>query len=157
VLFCAGCVSADLSKNAGITAGVVECLPPRTPAPSAVLRAIWFPNASGFGSTDASPLGHVPGVLALAGDKLWFMGWNDREQHFDMLHVIAFLSAAKISVARLGPSAMLVVQSRNDSFDSFELMTGGELSSDPQATQALCNRLQILRSKNPQPAPWTIQ
>lgn len=149
----AGCVSSDLSANASITGEVIECLPPRTPGPSAVERAIWFPNASGFGTTDASPLGHVTGVLVLAGDHLWFMAWNAPERHFDMLKVIAFLPAVKVSVERLGTSSMLVIRSRNDSFDSFELMTGGALGSDPKATQDLWDKLQFLRSKNPQLDP----
>jgi hypothetical protein len=145
-----GCASSDLSNDAKITGDVVECLPPDTPAPSTVARAIWFPDARGFGSTDASPLGHVTGVLALAGDKLWFMSWNDEEHHFDMHHVIAFLPAARISVDRLGTSAMLVIQSGNLSFDSFVLMRGGQFSSDPESTQALYEKLQALRAKNPQ-------
>jgi hypothetical protein len=153
VLAGVGCASSDLSNNSEISGQVVECLPVDTPAPTVVARAIWYPNASGFGSTDASPLGHASGVLALAGDKLWFMTWNNPEHHFDMLHDIAVLTAAKISVAHLGPSAMLVVQSRNLSFDSFELMKKGHFSSDPDATQALYQKLQDLRSKNPQSDP----
>jgi len=150
VLLGSGCASSDLSNSTEITSEVAECLPVDTPPPTAVARAIWFPNASGFGSTDASPLGHATGVLALAGDKLWFMVWNNPEHHFDMLHSVAVLQAAKISVARLGPSTMLVVQSRNLSFDSFELMKKGQFSSDAEATQALCDQLLVLRSKNPQ-------
>lgn len=152
-LLCAGCVSSDLSNNAEITGEVVECLPVGTAAPSAVVRAIWFPDANGFGSTNESPLGHATGVLALAGDRLWFMSWNDPEHHFDMRHVIAFLPAAKVSVERLGTSAMLVIQSANLSFDSFELMNGGEFGSDPKVTEELCARLQALRSRNPQSDP----
>jgi hypothetical protein len=90
------------------------------------------------------------GVLAIAGDKLYFMWWNAPEHHFDVYHVVDFLTAANIGVDRLGPSAMLVVESRDLSFDSFELMKGGELLSDPQATQDMCDRLQALRAKHPQ-------
>jgi len=149
----AGCASSDLSRNAEITGEVAECLPVGTPAPSAVARAIWFPNASGFGSASDSPMGHVTGVLALAGDRLWFMTWNAAEHHFDMRHVIAFLTAARIGVDRLGPSAMLVVQSGNLSFDGFELMNAGALGSDPKLTLDLCERLRVLRAKAPQPDP----
>lgn len=152
-LLSCGCVSSDLSGDAGITVGVAECLPVDTPAPSAVVRAIWFPDANGFGSADASPLGHSTGVLALAGDRLWFMTWDDSEHHFDMRHVVAFLPAVSIGVSRLGTSAMLVIQSRNLSFDSFELMNGGQFGSDPRATQDLCDRLNAIRAKNPQADP----
>jgi hypothetical protein len=149
-LFWAGCASSDLSKDAGTTSEVVECLPTDAPTPSMIARAIWYPNASGFGSTDASPLGHVTGVLALAGDKLYFMSWNGEERHFDVHHVVNFLKAAGIRVARFGPSALLVIESRNLSFDSFELMKGGQVISDPQATQDLCDKLQAFRAKHPQ-------
>jgi len=148
----AGCESSDLSKKADITSGVAECLPPGTPDPTVVVRAIWFPNVDGFGSTDSESV-HVTGVLALAGKNVWFMGWNDPEHHFDMLHVIAVLQAEKVTVARLGPTAMLVIRSGNDSVDSFELMNESRLGSDSQATQDLCDRLQALRLKNPEPDP----
>ena len=131
---------------------MVICLPPDTPAPSAVVRAVWFPNARGIGSTDAS-LVHSTGVLALAGDKLWFMAWNDQEHHFDMLHVISFLEAEQVGISRLGSSAMLVIQSGNDTFDSFELMNRGQFGSDPAVTQDLYDKIQALRKKNPQPEP----
>jgi len=70
-----------------------------------------------------------------------------------MRHVIAFLTAARIGVDRLGPSAMLVVQSGNLSFDGFELMNAGALGSDPKLTLDLCERLRVLRAKAPQPDP----
>jgi hypothetical protein len=152
-LFWAGCASSDLSKSADTTGRVIESLPTDTPAPSVIVRAIWYPNARGFGSTDASQLGHVTGVLALAGDKLYFLWWNAPEHHYDVYHVVDYLTAANISVARLGPSAMLVIESRNLSSDSFELMKGGQVLSDPQATQDLCDKLQALRAKHPQQDP----
>ncbi len=136
-----------------VTGEVGECLPPGTPVPQVVVRAIWFPNASGYGSTDASPVGHVSGVLALAGDKLWFMAWNDPEHHYDMLRVIAFLPAESVRVTRLGTSAMLVIQSSNDIYDAFELMNGGQITSDPRLTQDLFEKLQALRAKAPQADP----
>jgi len=147
----AGCVSADLTNDAKTAGEVAECLPPGTPVPSMIASAIWFPNASGFGSADETGMGHVSGVLALAGDRLWFMSWNEPEHHFDMQHVVAFLPAMKVEVARAGTAAMLVVQSSNRSFDAFELMNGGALGSDPTVTQALYERLRVLREKNPQP------
>lgn len=151
MLLGAGCASSDLSKDAAVAGQVAECLPPGTPAPSAVARAIWFPNSSGFGSTDASPLGHVTGVLALAGGRLWFMSWNEPERHFDMNHVVSVLTAERITIDRLGTSAVLVVQSRNLSFDSFELMDRGQFGSDPGATEDLRGKLEALRAKDPQP------
>jgi hypothetical protein len=48
---------------------------------------------------------------------------------------------------------MLVIQSGNLSFDSFELMNGGQFGSDPRATQELCDRLNALRARNPQADP----
>jgi hypothetical protein len=147
----AGCVSADLSGNAKVAGEVAECLPPGTPAPLATARAIWFPNASGFGSADNTGMGHVSGVIALAGDSLWFMSWNDQEHQYQMEHVIAVLMAMKVEVDHAGTASMLVVESGNRSFDSFELMTGGQISSDSKATQDLCDRIQALRAKHPQP------
>jgi hypothetical protein len=145
----AGCVSADLSKDAKLTGDVIECLPPSTPDPVAIARAVWFPNARGFGSADES--GHTTGVLALAGDSLWFMAWNEPEHHFDMRHVVALIPAMKVEILHLGMSALLVVQSGNHSFDSFELMNGGQLGSDPTQTRDLYEKVRALREKNPQP------
>jgi hypothetical protein len=144
-----GCASSDLSNDATITQGVVECLPTDAPAPSMIARSIWFPNASGFGSTDASPLGHITGVLALSGDKLYFMSWNSSEHHFDSLRIIAVLTAKGFNVVRLGTSAMLVAQSGNDSFDAFELMNGGSIGSDPKVTQEFAEKLKALQAQNP--------
>jgi hypothetical protein len=144
-------VSADLSSDAKVAGEVAECLPPGTPAPSAVARAIWFPNASGFGSADNTGMGHVSGVVALAGDRLWFMSWNDQQHQFQMEHDVAVLMAMKVEVDHAGTASMLVVESGNRSFDSFELMTGGQLSSDSKATQDLCDRILALRAKHPEP------
>jgi hypothetical protein len=152
-LLVAGCVSADLSNDAKTTGDVIECLPPGTPAPSAVARAVWFPNASGFGSSDETGMGHFTGVLALAGDRLWFMTWDDTLHQFNMHHVVEVLQAARVEVDHAGTAAMLVIQSRNRSFDSYELMNGGELGSDSKATQDLCDRIQALRQRNPQADP----
>jgi hypothetical protein len=145
-LAAAGCVSSDLSRDAETTGEVAECLPTDTPAPTSVARAIWYPHASGFESSE----GHETGVLALAGGKLWFMEWNDAGQHLDMEHVIDVLHASAIKVVHFGTSSMLVVQSGNESFDSFELMNGGEIGSDPRATEALCDRLQALQATGAQ-------
>ena len=147
---CAGCASSDLAGDAKVAGEVAECLPTDAPAPSMVVRAIWFPNASGFGSTQ---MGHVPGVLALAGGNLFFMAWNGPERHFDMVHVVSVLTAARVDVARLGPSAMLAVQSRNLSNDSFQPMSASGIGSDPRATQELYERIQDLRSRSPRPDP----
>jgi hypothetical protein len=146
-----GCVSADLSKDAKVTTGVAECLPPGTAAPTEVVNAIWFPNASGFGSADNTGMGHLSGVLALAGDKLWFMTWNGAEHHYDMQHVVSFIPALRVDVANEGTAAMLVIESGNRSFDSFELMRGGEIGSDPAATQRLYDEVKAIRAKNPEP------
>jgi hypothetical protein len=149
----AGCVSADMSKDAKVTGEVVECLPPGTPAPTEVARAIWFPNASGFGSADETGMGHVAGVLALAGNRLWFMSWNDQEHQFEMQHVVELIPAMRVEVAYAGTAAMLVVQSRNRSFDSYELMYGQEIGSDVKATRDLCDQIQALRLKHPDADP----
>jgi hypothetical protein len=152
-LLAAGCASSDLASDSKTMDEVVECLPPGTPAPLEVARAIWFPNSSGFGSADSSTPVHVTGVLVLAGSRLWFMAWNDPEHHFDMVHVIDFQAAEKVRVDRFGASAMLVVQSGNDSYDSFELMGGGQFASDPRETQELFGKLKALRANPPQPGP----
>ena len=151
-LLAAGCASSDLSTNPKTTDRVVECLPPGTPAPVVIARAIWYPKANGFGNTDASPLGHATGVLALAGDRIWFMAWNNSEDHFDMVHSVPFLRAAGIRVDHFGPSVMLVVQSGDFSFDSFELIKAGAFSSDTAATEDLDRKLEALRAKSPAPA-----
>ena len=144
-LLASGCVSSDLSKDSQTLDEVVECLPTDTPAPTAVVRAIWYIHASGFGSSDA----HENGVLALAGDRLWFMVWNESGHHFDMEHVVDVRQTVSLRVDRFGTSAMLVVQSGNLAFDSYELMNGGEIGSDPKATQALYDTLQAIRAKVP--------
>jgi hypothetical protein len=151
VLVAVGCVSSDLSKDAHVTAGVAECLPPGTAAPTETVSAIWFPNASGFGSADNTGMGHLSGVLALAGNKLWFMTWNGPEHHYDMQHVVSYIPALKVEVAHEGTAAMLVIESGNRSFDSFELMSGGQIGSDVGATQRLCDELRSIRAKNPEP------
>ncbi len=150
LLLGAGCVGADLSGSAKVAGEVAECLPPGTPAPSVISRAVWFPNADGFGTADETGMGHMVGVLAFAGGRLWFMAWDDTVHQYSMRHVVEVLPAAKVEVARLGSASMLVVESRNKSFDSYELMYGQELGSDSKATQDLCGRIQALRLRSPQ-------
>ena len=147
----AGCASSNLTDNATVTSQVAEGLPVGTPAPSMIARAIWFPKASGAATANDSPLEHATGVLALAGDKLWFLEWNEMLRAYDVRQSIAFLQANRISVAHFGSSAMLVIESGNLSFDAFELMRGGSLVSDPETTEAFCAKLQDLRAKNPPP------
>ena len=148
----AGCASANLSDNAKIASEVMVGLPVGTPAPSLVARAIWFPKANGHNSVDASPLGHMSGVLALAGDKLWFLVWNDALQAYDTQQSISLIRAANVSVVHYGSSVMLVVESWNMSFDSFELMDASRLASDEKTTEAFYRAIQAFRAKNPPPA-----
>jgi hypothetical protein len=150
-LLMAGCGTSELSNNAEVNGRVAEALPVDTPAPVFVAQAIWFPHSQGFGSTDASPLGHASGVVALAGDKLWFMAWNNPEHHYDVLQSLGLPRAIAVRVDHFGPSAMLVVESWDRSFDAFELMRKGRFSSDPEATQALYAMIRALRAKNPSP------
>lgn len=150
-LFGAGCASANLSDDAKIAGEVQVGLPVGTPAPAMVARAIWFPGANGHNSVDASPLGHMSGVLALAGDKLWFLAWNDALQAYDARQSISLPRAAGVSVVRYGSSAMLVVESWNLSFDAFELMDKSRLASDPQTTRAFYEKIREIRAKTPPP------
>lgn len=148
-----GCASSDVSKNPEIASEVQEALPTDVPAPVMVARAMWFPNSSGFGSTGDTTLGRASGVLALAGNQLWFLAWDDQEKHFDVLRTVDFLSAASLRVDRLGPARLLVIQEKNLGFDAFELMRAGAFASDGPATEALYAKLEALRAANPQPAP----
>lgn len=149
-LAAAGCASSDLSRNAEITQQVAEGLPVGTPAPSLVARAVWFPKSHGS-SPDASPIGGGSGVLALAGDKLWFLSWNDSLKAYDVSQSIDVPSAVKFEVERVGMAVMLVVESKNYSFDSFELMKAGEVVPDAAGAQALCQRLRAIKAANPPP------
>jgi hypothetical protein len=149
LLASAGCISADLSKDAKANSQVTECLPPGTPAPVMIASAIWFPHASGFASADETGMGHLQGILALAGDKLWFMTWNDTIHAYDMQHVVDFVPALKVDVEHALTATMLVIQSGNRSFDGFELMNGGRLGSDPAATQDLYGKIRDIRAKHP--------
>jgi len=146
-LLAGGCVSSDVSRDLRLGAQVAEGLPVGTPAPSMVVRAFWFPKANGAGSTGAA----LKGVLALAGDHLYFLAWNDQLNTYDTEQSVAFLPAIKVEVVRNGLTPLLVVESKNMSFDAFELMQGGSVVPDAATTQALCERLQELRAKN-QPA-----
>ena len=130
---------------------MAEALPTDAPAPTDIVRAIWYPHASGFETTYISPVGHASGVLVVAGNKLWFMAWNDVERHFDILRTLSFLEAKNVSLAHFGGSTMLVFESDNLGFDSFELMPSSRLGSDQIGTQALFDKLQALRSKNLHP------
>jgi hypothetical protein len=152
-LLTAGCASSDLSANAKVGNEVAEALPTGTPAPDLVARAIWYPKAEGPGAADSTPIGHAVGVLALAGDHLWFLVWNDALGGYDTIQSLPVLTARRISFARFGSEVMLVVESRNLSFDSFELMKGGQFVSDPETTRELYERLAGLRARNPQPDP----
>ncbi|HVW20218.1 MAG TPA: hypothetical protein VHC86_03305 [Opitutaceae bacterium] len=142
-LLIGGCVSSDLSQDARLGAQVAEGLPVGTPAPSLVVRAFWFPKANGAGSTGPS----LKGVLALAGDKLYFLAWNDQLNTYDTQQSVSFLTAIRVEVVRRGLAPMLVVESKNMSFDSFELMQGGSVVPDAATTEELCGRLQALRAQ----------
>lgn len=152
-LLACGCLTADLSGDARVAAEVAECLPPGTKAPVAVERAVWFPHASGFGSADNSGMGHMTGVVALAGNSLWFMTWDETLHQFDMRRVVEVLPATGVEVVRAGTASMLVIQSRNRSYDGFELMNGGEIGSDSGATQGLCDKIAALRARYPESDP----
>jgi hypothetical protein len=151
-LVLSGCVSSDVSGDAKTRDEVVLALPTNVPAPDRILRAIWFPNGSSFEGGDWSPLGHPVGVLVLAGKRLWFLTWNSEERHFDVQRTLTFLTAERVSVTRLGGASMLVVESGNRASDAFELMEGGQVASDPKTTQELCDQMQAIRARTPQPA-----
>jgi hypothetical protein len=151
-LLLAGCASSDLSKDVDIAKEVEICLPPGTPAPVRTVRAVWFPSEGGSGGVEGSTV-HVTGVLALAGNTLWFMSWNDQEHHFDMLHSIPVLKARRVSVSREGTGTLLVVEAWNESFDAFQLMGLGQVVSDPTLTRELADTIQKLRASAPAEDP----
>ncbi|HEX3729729.1 MAG TPA: hypothetical protein VHV47_07990 [Opitutaceae bacterium] len=148
-LLAGGCASSDVSQDARLGAQVAEGLPVGTPAASMIVRAFWFPKANGASSTGPA----LKGVLALAGDKLYFLAWNDQLNTYDTQQSVAFLPAIKVEVVRNGLTPLLVIESKNMSFDAFELMQGGSVVPDAATTQALFERLQDLRAKNPPPDP----
>jgi len=144
-----GCLHADISKSKSATDQVQDCLPPGTPTPSHIVRAIWFPGANGMASADDNGMGHLSGVIALCGPKLYFMTYDDAEKHYDMQHVIDVSTAHDVRVNRVAGSLLLVVQSRNLAFDGFTLMGAANLGTDSDMTQQLCTELQAIRAKNP--------
>jgi hypothetical protein len=149
MLLAQGCVSSDVSADSKTKEEVVLALPTDAAVPTKILRAIWFPNANGFGSGAWSPLEHADGVLVVAGDKLWFMTWNDREHHYDAQKSVDVIAAEKVSIETLGTTSMLVVRAANQSSDAFELMQGGQLASDPKVTRELLDLIEDLRSRHP--------
>ena len=148
VLALAGCASSDLSKNDNTASEVAIALPPGTGTPVQILRAIWFPGASGYGSVD-STIAHESGVLVLADDKLWFLSWDGDEKHYDMDHSIDVTTVASLKTSRLGASLMLVVQSRNLASDGFTLMGTANIQSDPTITTDLLAKLRAIRAAHP--------
>lgn len=146
-----GCASADLSKSGKIQDQVVEGLPVGTPQPSFVARAIWYPKADGAGTTDTSNVGGITGVVALAGDSLWFLEWNQVLRGYDTLRSLEIIPAIRVSVVHSGLIDMLVVESKDMSFDSFELMRQGQFAPDPQTTRELCDLIRDYRAKHPPP------
>ena len=152
-MLAAGCVSSDVSSDAQVAGEVAEALPVGTPAPVMIAKAIWFPKSSGAASIDHSPFRPLTGVLALSGDKLFFMIWDDSLHSFDVQQTIAVLPAVKISVIHSATTSTLVIASPNLSFDAFELMSGGQFGSDSATTDALYAKLKDLRAKHPPPDP----
>ena len=144
-----GCLHADITKNASKAGEVADCLPPGTPAPSHIVRAIWFPGANGLESPDNNGTGHLSGVVALAGTKLYFMTYDDAEKHYDMQRVIDVLTAHDVRVNKQGGDLLLVVQSRNQGFDAFTLMGAANMGSDSTMTQQLATELEAIKDKNP--------
>ena len=144
-----GCLHADITKNSQKAGEVADCLPPGTPAPTHIVRAIWFPGANGMESPDSNGTFHMSGVIALAGTKLYFMSYDDAERHYDMQHVIDVLSAHDVRVNKQGGDLLLVIQSRNLGFDAFTLMGAANMGSDSDMTQQLATELQAIKDKNP--------
>ena len=148
-LLVAGCASSDLSQDAKLQGQIAEGLPVGTPSPEMMVRAIWYPKAEGAGSTELSPVRPIVGVLALAGDHLYFLEWNDTLLAYDTRIDIDVGSTIKVAAVQSGLSPMLVVESKNLSFDSFELMKAGQFAPDWDTTSELCKKLQDIRSRTP--------
>jgi len=145
-LFAAGgCATSDVSQDKELYDRVIECLPPGTPPPAIVSRAIWYPGAHGYTPDPSGIRGHGTGVLAFSGGMLWFMQWNEAERHFDMSQSASVVDAANVYLDRMGTSVVLVIQSRKLNYDSFELMGRGEIRSDPERTHVLFEQIQRMR------------
>jgi hypothetical protein len=147
-----GCATSDVSSDQKIMDEVAECLPPRTPAPTLVSRAIWFPHARGVGAVESWNTGYGSGVLAWADGQLWFMMWNDVEKHYDMQCVLALRTASRVYLDGSLGSVVLVIQSQNLSSDAFKLMGRGNLRSDPQRTREWLAAIEAWRAQHPLPA-----
>jgi hypothetical protein len=125
-LFVSGCATSDVSSDQKIMDGVIECLPPRTPAPTLVSRAIWFPHARGVSAVESWNTGYGSGVLALrTANRVYLDG-------------------------ALG-SLVLVVQSQNLSSNAFKLMGRGNIRSDPQRTREWLAAIEAWRAAHPLP------
>lgn len=148
-----GCLHADISRNKEQASDVADCLPPGTPAPSHIIRAIWFPAANGLSAANDNGMGHLSGVVALSGTKLYFMTYDDTEKHYDMQHVIDIWTAHDIRVNSMAGSLLLVIQSRSRAFDAFQMMGAANMGTDTDMTQELCTDLQAIRAKNPDKDP----
>jgi hypothetical protein len=150
-LFVSGCATSDVSSDQKIMDGVIECLPPRTPAPTLVSRAIWFPHARGVSAVESWNTGYGSGVLAWADGQLWFMTWNDGEKHYDMQCVLALRTANRVYLDGALGSLVLVVQSQNLSSNAFKLMGRGNIRSDPQRTREWLAAIEAWRAAHPLP------
>lgn len=147
----AGCATSDVSSDQKTMDEVMECLPPRTPTPTLVSRAIWFPHARGVGAVESWNTGYGSGVLAWSDGQLWFMMWNDAEKHYDMESVIPVRTAQRVYLDGLFGGLVLVVESQNLSFDAFKLMGRGNIRSDPARTREWLAAIQAWRAQHPLP------
>jgi hypothetical protein len=150
-LFVSGCTTSDVSSDQKIMDGVMECLPPRTPAPTLVSRAIWFPHARGVSAVESWNTGYGSGVLAWADGQLWFMTWNDGEKHYDMQCVLPLRTANRVYLDGALGSLVLVIQSQNLSSNAFKLMGRGNIRSDPQRTREWLAAIEAWRAAHPLP------
>jgi hypothetical protein len=151
ILLVGGCATSDVSSDQKIMDGVIECLPPRTPAPTLVSRAIWFPHARGISAVESWNTGYGSGMLAWADGQLWFMMWNDAEKHYDMQCVLPLRTANRVYLDGALGSLVLVVQSQNLSSDAFKLMGRGNIRSDPQRTREWLAAIEAWRAAHPLP------
>jgi hypothetical protein len=150
-LVVAGCATSDVSSDQKLMNEVMECLPPRTPTPTLVSRAIWFPHARGVGAVESWNTGYGSGVLAWSDGQLWFMMWNEPEKHYDMESVIPVRTAQRVYLDGLFGGLVLVVESQNLSFDAFKLMGRGNIRSDPERTREWLAAIEAWRAQHPLP------
>lgn len=130
------CVSSAPRSAAALHDAVGRGVPAEASPLAIVAAGNWFPNTQGYGALKSITPSSQVGVIAISKTRICFLQWSAPQGRFNVIKVLSYIDARQVFLEKLGRGRMLVVQSQDYTFDSFEFTGGSGIYVDADKAES---------------------